>query len=368
MTATSTLTIAATPLPSTSAHLDALTATGGEGYLILSTIVAKKWRSASFATNQVDDAARWAVEQDERGLNVYVRSTLLNRLLTSAYERGSAVDTGAAVALVVDLDVAGPGHHQSGAGLPLPPDIEVAMTIVAGLPQPSMTIGTGGGVHLWWLLDEPEMDDPVGLIEAWANGIVEAGRLLGWHVDRPDPARVLRVCGTTRRKPGIPPNRVTMVEVAGWPVDGLSVRPWCPTGRFGARELLEALPVPAPPVAPPVPPRPRRTGEIGPADAVARLSWSDILEPCGWSFVGTGRMGHDGPATERWKRPGGATSDHSIACIPDGPAAAFSDACGLPTGRDQKLSKWRVYVALHHEGDEKAAARAVRRSAKGVRS
>lgn len=365
MTATSTLTIGATPLPSTIAHLDALTATGGEGYLILSTIVAKKWRSASFATDQVDAAAQWAVEQDERGLNVYVRSTLLNRPLTSPYERGETVDTGAAVALVIDLDVAGPSHKPGATDLPLPPDKATAMSILAGLPAPSLQILTGDeSTHNYWNLDEPEMDDPVGLIEAWADGIVEAGRLLGWHVDRPDPARVLRVCGTHRRKPGLTPNLVTMLDVNGWPFDGLSVRPWCPTGRFGARELLEALPTP-PPVAPPrsAPVKPRRPDEFGPADAVARLAWSDILEPCGWSYVGTGRMGRDGPATERWKRPG-ATSEHSLVAIPDGPAVAFSDACGLPTGAGQKLTKFRVFAALHHNGDEEAAARAVRRSSR----
>lgn len=157
------------PLPSTTAHLDAMVATGGEGYLILSTIVNDKWRSSSFATDEVDRAAAWAVEQDERGLNVYVRTNLLDRPLTSAYERGGAADTGCAVALAVDIDVAGPGHHQSDAGPPLPPDMATAMTIVADLPKPSMEIATGGGSHLWWLLDEAEHDDPIGLIETWAT-------------------------------------------------------------------------------------------------------------------------------------------------------------------------------------------------------
>jgi hypothetical protein len=222
-----------------------------------------------------------------------------------------------------------------------------------------MTIGTGGGnAHAWWLLDEPELDDPVGLTEAWADGIVEAGVRRGFHVDRPDAARVLRPCGTHRRKPGLPPNLVTMDDVAGWPVDGMARRPWCPTGRYGARDLIEALPAPPPPTPPP-PRRERRPGEIGPADAVARLAWAQILEPLGWTYSGAGRMGHDGPVTEKWRRPG-ATSDYSIKCVPDGPCVAWSDACGLPTGKGQRLTKWRVYIALHHGGDEVGAARMLR--------
>lgn len=375
MSATETMTVdtAPRPLPSITAHLDALTAMGGEGFLVISSPVpgagrdgGPGWRAWSFPTTDVDGAAQRAADLDAKGLNVYVRSNLLNRPLTKRTERGKTPDTGCAVALAVDLDVAGASHKPGIRKYPLPPDRAAAMRIIAGLPEPSFLISTGDdNTHGWWMLDEPEHDDPVALIETWADRIVHAGARLGWHVDSPDATRVLRVCGTHRRKPGIEPNLVSMESVAGWPVDGLAVRPWCPTSRYGATDLLEALEPAPPPVAPRAPARPRRPGEFGPADAVARLAWSDILEPLGWTFVGTGRMGHDGPATERWKRPG-ATSEHSLVAIPDGPAVAFSDACGLPTGAGQKLTKFRVLAALHHAGDEGAAARAVRRSSKGV--
>ncbi len=333
-------------LPSTTAHLDAMVATGGDGYLILSAVGARGWRSAAFTVGQVDAAARWAVDRDDAGLNVYVRHTLLRRPLRTSTERGSTADTGCAVALVVDLDVAGPGHHQSGAGLPLPPDIDTAMSVVAELPPPSMHIDTGGGSHLWYLLDEPVVDDPVGLIDTWAGRVVEAGRTRGWHVDRPDAARVLRVCGTHRRKPGLDPNRVVMADVAGWPADGLSVRPWVPTGRYGASELLEALPEPAAPAPPPPPPRQRATrpGVVTPADAVSQLPWAKILEPYGWTHVGAGRMGDI--ACELWQRPGTPTSTYSLKAIPDGPCVVWSDAAGLPVGRDQRLSKFKVWCHL----------------------
>ncbi len=347
--------MSARPLPSTVAHLDAMTATGAEGWLVISTPTPKGWRARSFTTDQVDEAAQLAADLDAAGQNVYVRASLIGRPLDNSRERGGAKDTAAAVAFVVDLDVAGPGHKPGPPDrLPLPPDMATALGIVAPLPPPSLNISTGGGAHLWWLLDEPETDNPVALLDAWADCIVEQGRRVGWHVDRPDPARVLRVCGTHRRKPGCEPNRVELVGVADWPADGLARRPWCPGGRYGARELLDALPAPAPPKAaqPSTSNRTRRPGEVGPADAVARLSWSQILAPLGWTYTGQGTMA--GADVELWRRPGDPTSPYSAKCLPDGPAVAWSDACGLPTGRGQRLSKWRVFCALHHPNERPA--------------
>ena len=342
------------PLPSTVAHFDALIATGGEGYFVVSTpmpeLGKKRWASWSFATTEVDAAAQCCADLDAQGRNVLVRTNLLAEPLPAdgpgwSWKRGLAVDTGCVVALAVDLDVAGPSH-KSGAtrrSLPLPPDIETARTILADLPKPSITIDTGGGDHDWFILDEPEHDDLIGLLERWADGIVEAGRIRGWHVDRPDAARVLRPAGTTRRKRGVPPNPVVMLNLNA--------------GRYGARDLIEALPEPKAPPPPPPPARPRRPGEVGPADAVSRLSWEQILKPLKWTFAGMGSV--EGTPVELWCRDG-ATSDYSLKCFPDGPAIAWSDACGLPVGAGQKLNKWKVYYHLRHNGDEAGAARAIR--------
>jgi len=356
------------PMPSTVAHLDALTSTGADGWLVVNHINdAGKWRARSFPTSEVDAAAQHARDLDDAGRNVYVRTNLLGRPLERASERGTTEDTGAAVALAVDLDVAGPGHNHAG-GLPLPVDVATALSIVAGLPEPTLNIGTGGGVHLWWLLDEPEVDAPVELLNEWAGRIVAAGAARGFHVDKPDPARVLRVCGTHRRKVDratgeLLCNRVTLDGVAGWPAQGLAQRPWCPTGRYGATDLLAALPAPVKPATPPAPRRERRPGEVGPADAVSLLSWAQILEPAGFEYVGQSTM--DGTPVELWRRPG-ASSAYSLKCVPDGPAVAWSDACGLPTGAGQRLNKWRIFVHLFHAGDEAAAARAVRLKSREV--
>jgi hypothetical protein len=101
----------ARPMPSTRGHLDALIATGADGWVIISTVDrAGRWLPRSYRPDEIDDAAQSAAELDNAGLNVYVRSNLLKRPLAHEGERGRGADTGAAVALAVDLDVEGPGH------------------------------------------------------------------------------------------------------------------------------------------------------------------------------------------------------------------------------------------------------------------
>jgi hypothetical protein len=354
------------PMPSTVAHLDALVAAGAAGHLVISHLVDGRWRSRSFRTDQVDDAAQHARDLDDEGANVYVRTNLLARPLRHPGERGGKADTGAAVALVADLDIAGPGHHHTG-DLPLPPDLDAALAVVADLPPPSLHVATGGGVHLWWTLDEPVVERPVELLESWADRLVAAGARCGLHVDRPDAARVLRVCGTHRRKVDrttgeLLCNRVTLAD-AGWPAHGLDVRPWRPRS-YAAAELLDALPPP-----PTLNLHHRSTlnlhhrSKVGPADVVGLMSWAQILEPAGFEFVGQSTM--NGTFVELWRRSG-ASSDYSVKAIPDGPAVAWSDACGLPVGAGQRLSKWRAFAHLHHGGDESAAGRHVRELSRQV--
>lgn len=170
---------------------------------------------------------------------------------------------------------------------------------------------------------------------------------------------MLRVCGTHRRKVDAPVNLVTLADVAGWPPDGLARRPWCPAGRYGQRELLEALEPPPPPIPAPSRPKARRPGDYGPANAVGELSWRQILEPLGWSLAGTSTM--DGAPCELWRRPGNPASPYSLKAIIDGPAVVWSDAVGLPTGVG--LTPWQVYCHVRHGGDQAAAGRAIRRRA-----
>lgn len=359
--------------PTTLAHLDALTA-GAGGWLVVSVLVpgagrdgGDGWRSASFAVDQVDEAAAAIAHADSLGFNVYVRTNLVGRPLTRPTERGVTADTACVTALAVDLDVAGPGHAPSPDRLhPLPPDRDTAERIVAELPEPTLRVATGGGEHLWWRLDEPEVDDPVGLIEEWKHRTVAAAAAQGWHLDTPDATRVLRPAGSHRRKTGCQVNRVQLVGGAGWPTAGIrDRRPWVPAG-YGARDLLERLPARPPPEPAPPPRQPRREsrpGEVSPADAVASLAWAQILQPFGWTYAGSDAV--DGVPVEKWLRPGDPASAHSIKCK-EHYAIVNSDACGLPQAKGSRNTKFRVFCILSGL-TESDAARAIGARAKEVR-
>src|SRR5699024_9028308 len=61
------------------------------------------------------------------------------------------------------------------------------------LPQPSMTIGSGNGYHLYWILDKPAGHELKPIIEALANK-------LNADTGATDIARVLRVPDTMNVK------------------------------------------------------------------------------------------------------------------------------------------------------------------------
>ena len=74
-------------------------------------------------------------------------------------------------------------------------------------------------------------------------------------------------------------------------------------------------------------------------------TWSDILEPAGWTQV----RPPDSRTLEAWRRPGG-THPVSAKVLKDAPYAfvIWSEDAGLPSGPDQKLTKGRVYAHLNY--------------------
>ncbi|RMH84195.1 MAG: hypothetical protein D6683_01950, partial [Actinomyces sp.] len=132
--------------------------------------------------------------------NVYIG--VASRRHRTGSGRGKAGDCAELPALVVDVDRAD-GVHATELALPSTrADLD---DLVARFPlAPTAVIDTGGGWHLWWVLDEPvATDDPATgeLLERWGATWLRLGAETGWHLDNVwDVARIMRLPGTLNVK------------------------------------------------------------------------------------------------------------------------------------------------------------------------
>jgi hypothetical protein len=138
-----------------------------------------------------------------------------------------------------------------------------------------------------------------------------------------------------------------------------------------AEPILDPAPVPAwlrrllaPPPAPTTPrrplPRSHHQGESVAERFNAQVSWAQVLGPHGWSSPDPD-PDHDGA---RWRHPG--ASNPKSATIRHGLLFVYSQATPFePTeaGAPHGYTKFRAYAVLEHQGDQRAAARALRQRA-----
>jgi hypothetical protein len=111
--------------------------------------------------------------------------------------RGKAADVLSINGAWVDIDAKDElGNRDSDLAL-IRIDILVANKQI---PTPSAIVDSGGGVHAYWLLDEPATGADLALIPLINQALAE--RVGGDHVS--DLARLLRVPGTRNRKPDYP--------------------------------------------------------------------------------------------------------------------------------------------------------------------
>lgn len=123
----------------------------------------------------------------------------------SEKDPGAAV-AGGVVALVADIDIAGPGHAE---GKHHPPMIEGAVLIAKKCPHaPTCLVNSGGGVHAWWVFKEPwvfenseDRMQALSVFRGWGRQVRCAAKMLKYDVDAVhDLARILRVVGTQNHK------------------------------------------------------------------------------------------------------------------------------------------------------------------------
>jgi hypothetical protein len=123
--------------------------------------------------------------------------------------RGKGETVCALGGLWFDFDIAGEGHAQSD----LPNSVEEVRSLISELPvPPTALIHTGGGLHVYWLLDalwrlenSSERKRAQALSATWQRMIVAKGKQRAWKLDTTsDLARVLRLPGTFNRKISTP--------------------------------------------------------------------------------------------------------------------------------------------------------------------
>jgi len=257
-------------------------------------------------------------------------------------KRGGAEDARYVLGTFADIDAGGIGHSKTG----LPPSLADAQRILDKMPPPSLLIGSGGGLHPWWLLVEPleiaqDRERAEALADGWVRTLGSAANELGWTFDDGigDLARILRVAGTLNHKTRTP----RPVTIEAHDTDDLIGM----TTRYHVEELERQVtwrPSSLPPkTTPPATTSTTSTRSSGLdiLDACNAAPWSDLWPP-EWSMVGTEVV--DGTPVELWRRPD-ASSDHSVKCWPDGGCRVWSEAIeGLPAGNHSKADVlvWRT--------------------------
>jgi hypothetical protein len=331
------------------------------------------WTGATFPTTQLDPAAAYAAQLDAQGREgIYLRITSLTEPLQPG-RRGGAADSAALPALWADLDLAGPGHAETD----LPPDEPAGAAVLAatGLPPPTITVHSGGGLYPIWLLDQPwRLDDQAALDAAktlakdWQRVIEHAAASLGWRYGRGvgDLARVLRVPGTINRKAGLHrPCRITAATAHRYTVEHLTDALAAAVGRI-TPAAAATRPAPAGSGAPtPLPPLGSRAGSPGAVspldDFNARADWTDILTPAGWRE----HYRSDNEVTY-WTRPGKPTgTSASTNALGTGRLHVFTTSAP-PLEGGESYSKAGALAALEYGGDHRATAKALARAGYGT--
>ena len=162
-------------------------------------------RAQAHALSNINEAATLALRWNTDRRDVYVgtciyKPTLQNALRTNPRRRGKAADVIALVALWLDIDQK--AENKVGG-------LQDPAAFLDKLPlSPSVVVGSGHGLHAWWLLDEPfvlqsheDRSHAKGITQRWYQLARDLASLENATLDPTyDLARVLRVPGTTNWK------------------------------------------------------------------------------------------------------------------------------------------------------------------------
>jgi hypothetical protein len=178
-----------------------------------------------------------------------------------AKRRAHASEVVALVAISSDIDVAGVGH----AAATYPPDFDAARSLVEAMGlAPSLLVNSGGGLHAWWIFDEPILfltedgelneklrDDVAKLAQDWNATLRYRADRHGWKIDSTfNLDRVMRLPGSVNEKDPANPHQVRIMHAdpgARYGLDDFAAYLADPdviatyTAGFGVESKTEAL-------------------------------------------------------------------------------------------------------------------------------
>jgi hypothetical protein len=200
------------------AYLEALHGARPQPSVIVVTPTKQDGRFAqSHFVRSPDDALPYVLGN----VDVYVRITPIAR--KPARGRGVADDAVALPAVWAELDVNGTPARDGAMKTGAFPSVEAAVAVAGAVLEPSMLVASGGGVHPYWLLDEPlelrsgeDRDRAKRLVEGFQARLRrEARERFDAGLDSThDLARVLRPPGSMNGK-GSPPKPVELLDDGG---------------------------------------------------------------------------------------------------------------------------------------------------------
>lgn len=351
---------------------------------------ADGWGGRRFATDEdgLTAAVEYAVSLDSRRpKGIYAQVTTLRE--NPEKGRGGEDLAQALTHLWADGDFGTIGHKPGPDDLPAPPDAEAIAKVVAEspLPEPSGWTNSGGGYNPVWLLAEAHVigdDEDRARVKELTMGVqailAAQAYQYGWSWDSEvgNLDRLMKLPGTVNRKEGLArPTSIGPGDGAMYDIRDLAalVADHAPAAREmldqAAREKQDrkrkrlGLPESAPRKPRPAV-RQQPTGD-GPLDVLAAsLTFADVLEPHGFTYVGTNSDGR-----QMWKRPtaGGdsSSSAYSLLCD-DHVAVNFSERSDLPVGAQpsgRKLTIGNLWAHLNYAGDVSEAASDILRAAAG---
>lgn len=163
-----------------------------------------------YKLSEIDVLVEQALHASKDGLSVYINICPQDQEAAYAkkgniYTRGDEYTVVAVPGFWIDIDIKGPGHSKSN----LPETMEDALQLLEAVPfPPSMIVSTGGGIHAYWILEEPfyvtdnvQRDKAKSISAHIQSSIIRNAKEKGLAVDNTkDLARLYRMAGSVNRK------------------------------------------------------------------------------------------------------------------------------------------------------------------------